>query len=71
MWHLTSLSMKGIINKLIKGFLFYLLLVSVLLDYQNPFDMTFPIMSFTKLLFQHISMNVEDVVSQAISVKTV
>ena len=61
MWHLTLLSVKSIINKLIRRFLFCLLLIPMSLSYQNPFDM---------LLFQHVLMNVEDVMSQIISVKT-
>ena len=53
--------MRGIINKLIKRFLFHLLLVLMLLNHQNPFSM---------LLFQHILIDVENVMNQTISVKT-
>ena len=70
MWHLTSLSMKNIISRSIKRFLFFLLLASILLSHQNPFDIILPITSFTELLFQYISINVKDVMSQIISVKT-
>ena len=70
MWYLTSLSIRGIVSKLIKKPLFHLLLIPASLSYQNPFSMTLLIMSFAELLFQHVLMNVEDVVSQIISVKT-
>ena len=60
-WHPTSLSMRGIASRSIRRPLLHLLLVPASLGHQNPFGM---------LLFQHVLMNVEDVVSQAILVKT-
>ena len=70
MWYWTSLAVRGITSGLIRRPLLHLLLVPVLLNHQNPFGMTLPTASFIKLLSQHILMDVEDVVSQAISVKT-
>ena len=71
MWHLTSLAVRGIASGSIRRPLLRLLLAPVLLGHQNPFGMTLPTASFTELLFQHVPMDVGDVVSQAISVKTV
>ena len=71
MWHLTSLNMKGIASELIRRPLLHLLLAPTSLDHWNPFDMTLLIISFAELLFQHVLINVGDVVSQAISVKIV
>ena len=70
MWHLTLLTVKDILSKLIRKSLLCLLLASVLLSHQNLFSMTLLTINFIKLLFQHILMNVEDVVSQAILIKT-
>ena len=70
MWHWTSLAVRGITSGSIRRPLLHLLLVPVLLGHWNPFSMTLPTMSFTELLFQHVLMDVGDVVSQAISVKT-
>ena len=70
MWHQTSLIIRGIISELIKRFLLHLLLTSASLNHWNLFSMTLLTVSFIKSLFQHILMNVEDVMSQAISVKT-
>ena len=70
MWYLTLFNVRDIISKLIKKNLFHLLLVSVLLNYQNPFNMILFITSFAESLFQHVLINVKDVVSQIISVKT-
>ena len=50
--------------------LLYLLLAPTLLDHWNPFGMTLPTASFIKPLFQHVLMNVKDVVNQIILVKT-
>ena len=61
MWYSTSLNMRGIASESIRKPLFHLLLVPVLLGHQNPFNMP---------LFQHILMNVENVMSQAILIKT-
>ena len=61
MWHLTSFSVRGIASESIRRPLLCLLLVSVLLGHQNLFSM---------LLFQHVLMNVGDVVNQAILIKT-
>ena len=70
MWHQTSLTMKDITSESIRRPLFCLLLVSVLLGHQNPFSMTLLTMSFVELLSQHVPMDIEDVVSQAILIKT-
>ena len=70
MWHLILLDVKSIINESIRRPLLHLLLIPILLGHQSPFSITFPIMNFTELLFQHVLINVEDVVSQTISVKT-
>ena len=61
MWYPTSLSVRGIASGSIRKPLLHLLLVPALLGHWNPFGM---------LLFQHILMNVEDVVSQTILIKT-
>ena len=71
MWYLTLLIMRGIINKSIRRPLLCLLLVPVPLNHWNPFSMICLTISFARLLFQHILMNVEDVVSQAILIKIV
>ena len=70
MWHQTSLIMRGITSRLIRRSLFCLLLVSTLLSHQNPFSMTLLTVSFIKSLSQYVLMNVLDVMSQIISVKT-
>ena len=70
MWHPTSLSVRGITSESIRRPLLCQLPAPAPLDHWNPFSMTLPTVSFTKPLFQHILMNVGDVVSQAISVKT-
>ena len=70
MWYLTSLGMRGIASESIRRPLLYLLLASALLDHQNPFSMTLSTVNFIKLLSQHVLINVEDVMSQTISVKT-
>ena len=61
MWYWTSFAVRGITSRSIRRLLFCLLLVPVLLSHQNPFGM---------LLFQHVLMDVGDVVSQAILIKT-
>ena len=71
MWHLTLLAVKGIASGLIRKSLLHLLLVPMLLNHWNPFNMTCLTASFARPLFQHVLMNVGDVVSQAISVKIV
>ena len=70
MWHLILLNVKRVISKSIIKFLLHLLLVSVLLNHQNPFSIILPTVSFIKSLFQHILMNVEDVINQTILIKT-
>ena len=70
MWHQTSLTVKGIASRSIRRPLLCLLLAPVLLGHQNPFSMTLPTTSFIELLSQHIPMDVGDVVSQAILIKT-
>ena len=69
LWHLTSSDTKGIVSRLLKRPLLHLLLASALLDHWNPFGTSLLTVSFAKLLFQHVSINVEDVVSQTISIK--
>ena len=71
MWHWISLTVRGIASESIRKPLLCLLLASVLLGHQNPFSMTLLTVSFVKLLFQHILMNVGNVVNQIILVKTV
>ena len=71
MWHQTSLIVRGIASRSIRRPLLYLLLVPMPLGHQNLFGMILPTTSFTEPLFQHILMNVGDVVSQAILVKIV
>ena len=71
MWYLTSLSVRRIASESIKRPLLCQLLVSALLGYWIPFSMTLLTVSFAELLFQHILMNVGNVVSQAILVKIV
>ena len=71
MWHLTSFAVRGIASESIRRPLFCLLLALMLLSHWNLFSMIFLITSFIKPLFQHILINVEDVVSQIISVKIV
>ena len=61
---------KSITSRLIKRLLFYLLFIFTLLNHQNLFSITLFITSFIKLLFQHISINIKNVVSQTILVKT-
>ena len=70
MWYLTSPNMRGTISKPPRKPLLHLLLAPALLGHQNPFSMILPTTSFTELLFQHISMDVEGVVNQVTSVKT-
>ena len=70
MWYLILLAVRSIASGSIRRPLLHLLLAPVLLGYQNPFSMILSTVSFTELLSQHVSMDVGDVVSQAISVKT-
>ena len=60
MWHPISLNVRGIASRSIRRSLLHLLLISTSLNHQNPFSIS---------LFQHIPMNVGNVVNQAISVK--
>ena len=61
MWHLTSLDVRGTTSRSIRRPLLHLLLVFALLGHWNLFGM---------LLFQHILIDVGDVISQTILVKT-
>ena len=71
MWYLILFTVRDIISKSIKRSLFHLLLILTSLSYQNLFSIICLTVNFIESLFQHILMNVEDVVSQAISVKIV
>ena len=69
MWYLTSLNVRGIASESIKRPLFCLLLAPALLGHWNPFSMRLPTTGFPEPQFQHILMNVGNVVSQIILVK--
>ena len=69
MWHLTSLSVKSITSESIRGPLLCLLLAPALLGHWNPFSIRLPTTGFPKLQFQHVLIDVGNVVSQTISVK--
>ena len=69
-WHSISLNVRSITSKSIRGPLLHLLLTPTPLDYQNPFSMRLPTVGFPEPLFQCVLMNVGNVVSQTISVKT-
>ena len=71
MWCLTSPNARGTVSGPLRRPLLCLLLAPVLLGHRNPFSMTLPTTGFTEPLFQPVPMDVGNVVSQAILVKTV
>ena len=71
MWCLTSPDVRSTVSRPPKRPLLCLLLAPAWLSYWNPFSIILPTASFAEPLFQHVLMNVEDVVSLVTLIKTV